>query len=71
MDGLQAVVIPNMLPEALAFLNCVQGVFCSDFDRDAEYCEVFSGFSSAPADCLNRALNLAFQVVSIAVLSIS
>jgi hypothetical protein len=32
---------------------------------------VFSGFSSAPGDCLNRGFNLAFQAVSIAVLPIS
>ena len=62
---------PNKLPQAPTFLMCIQGVFCSNFDRGAEYSEVFSGFSSAPGDCLNRALNLAFQAVSIAVLSIS
>lgn len=56
--------------------NCIvsdvfQGVLCSNFDRDAEYLEVFTGFSSAPGKCLNRALNLAFQALSIACVALS
>lgn len=46
-------------------------MFCSNFHRDAEYSEVFSGFSSAPGRCLNRALNLVFQALSIACVVLS
>jgi len=71
MDGLRLVWYRTSCLKLRLFLTCIQGVFCSNFDRDAEYSEVFSGVFWAPGDCLNRALNLAFQAVSIAMLSIS
>jgi hypothetical protein len=49
-----SIVKPNKLPQVLTFLMCIQGVFCPNFDRDAEYSEVCSGFSSAPGDCLKK-----------------